>query len=287
MPPIALIMCSDISSFINQNKWDYTTSFIKLWKKYDVLNYNLCETTCKCLTDNNKYIDKNKELEKNIGKELIDQIKTTTHTVFDIQKNIKKTNEIINELIIPEKEKEELQENVLSVVNTCHGINNENSALELYEKQKNVVLDKIQQTQKIKIYQTELFEWFLIGKVDGKLLKDNSLEKIIEVKTRSYCFFKNVREYENTQIQMYMHLFNISLADLVEYYGSKIKITEIQKNQKIIDTILSNLVIFITEFEKFIKVSFEEKLLFYKMSDIDKKEFLSEMYLEKMHENSI
>jgi hypothetical protein len=36
------INISDIASYINQNKWDYTSAFDRIWKKCDYTGYNSC-----------------------------------------------------------------------------------------------------------------------------------------------------------------------------------------------------------------------------------------------------
>lgn len=268
----AFIMCSDVSSFINQNKWDYVTPFLRLWKKYDSENYLICQET-----DQEIIVDKHQELQEFLGVELVSEIANTCKTQGDRAKNTETVKLKIQDLDIPDTVKIKLQENAGSLINTSYGTNNEDPALTLYEKNKNKLLDKSQQFFKVPVYTTERFEWFLGGKVDGKLF-----DKIIEVKTRSYCFFKSIRDYENTQIQLYMYLHNVNFADLVEYYGRKIKITEIKRNDVQIKKILSNVKLFIDAFEQFLNEPIEIKKKFYSMNLDLKKEHLYNMYLSEM-----
>ena len=267
---------SEISSFINENKWDYVSPFEKLWKKYDSESFTICEQNDKkIITDNIK------ELHDNLGKQYIEEIQNTSLTHEKMQQHIVTSTDMINNLTIADETKQKLHKDIISVINKSHGTLNETSALTLYEQKNKIILDKSQEYKKIKILDTNQCTWYIGGKVDGLLHKKNE-KKIIEVKTRSYCFFKNIRDYENTQIQLYMYLNNALYADLVEYYGSKIKITEIKKNEKTINKIIENIIIFINEFETFLNKPIEYKKEFYSLEPDSKKNFLYNLYLSKM-----
>lgn len=277
MSVAAFLNVSDVASFINQNKWNYIEPFVKLWKKYDSETYNKIILISKTKNFDQK-IDKIKYVEETLGTNFVKNIIDNTKTKQDIVKTIESSNIQINNLNISHEEKNILNNTIESIVNTSHGINNENPALIIYTNKTKSVVNTSQEFHKIKIHNTDKYEWFLGAKVDGL-----TSTKIIEVKTRSYCFFKNIREYENTQIQLYMYIYNLNYADLVEYFNSKIKITEIKKNMSTVNTILNNLIIFINAFELFLNDSFDEKLYFYNLNENDKKDFLHNMYLSKMN----
>jgi len=328
MPLDIYINCSELSSFIGQNKWDYWSSFIKLWKKVDLENYKQCEELSK---NEGKIVqnDKLKELKETLGETFIKETVSTTNKKSDVVKNIVQSVELIDKLDVSDEKKLELKMNMESLVNTSFGISNECGALEIYEMKYKVILDKSQEFKKIPINtdtvfiqnlqkstETILNNWFLGGKVDGLLKKkdtdlvrdcldlcsdlsrpmfgsvqdrkterkENDIIKIIEVKTRTKCFFKTVRDYENTQMQIYMHMFNVDNIDLVEYMPQnriKIKVTPIKKNKKVLSTIFKKIHVFIIQFEEFLNYSVEKKYDFFKMDLDDKKTFLQELYLNK------
>lgn len=269
--------CSDIASFIGQNKWDYVTPFIRLWKRVDKENYHICEEKSKN-NDKAPIVDKVTELQKTLGDEVIQKIKTAKD-----KQDIKESQILIESLEnIDDEKKHELKNNIESLINTSFGTNNECGALELYEIKYNVTLNKSQQYKKIECHETDDYIWYIGGKVDGLLNND----KIVEVKTRTRCFFKDVRDYENTQMQMYMNMYNINKTDLVEYLPQnkiKIKVTTINKDLIYINKILKKIQVFIENFEQFIKSPIDEKYNFYIMKDNDKKEFLSKLYIDKMY----
>lgn len=279
------INCSDISSFIGQNKWDYWTSFIRLWKRVDKDGYTECENMSKNkgqIIQNDKII----ELKDTLGETFINQTLKKTSNKEDMIKNISTSYQMIEELNVSDEKKQELKVNVESFVNTNFGTTNEIGALELYEMKYKVILDKSQQFTKVQIgnsNDSNGINWYICGKVDGILHGEKS--KLIEVKTRTRCFFKEVRDYENTQMQVYMHMLNLDTVDLVEYLPQnriKIKITTIMKNEKTIQSILKKLIIFINKFVEFLKYNIDQKYEFFSMDLDDKKIFLTNLYLNDM-----
>jgi hypothetical protein len=282
------INCSDISSFIGQNKWDYWTSFIRLWKRVDWKVYAECEIMSK---NDGKSIQNDKivELKETLGENFINETLKKTTNKEEMIKNINASHEIIEKLDVSTEKKVELKVNVESFVNTNFGTHNEIGALELYEMKYKVILDKSQQFTKIQLGNTDgsteitPYNWYICGKVDGILKGDKS--KVIEVKTRTRCFFKEVRDYENTQMQVYMYMLNMDTVDLVEYMPQnrvKIKITPIIKNEKTIQEILRKLSIFRNQFTEFLNYDIEQKYEFFSMDLDDKKTFLTNLYLNKM-----
>lgn len=273
--------CSEISSYINQSKWDYVTPFVRLWKRVDNENYLLCETkNIESETEPTIHLDKVNELKETLGEDFIKQTISTTNNKQDMEKNIQKSFEKINTLDIAEDKKAELKVNMESLVNTSFGVYNEFGALDLYELNTKIKLNKDQQYNSKQIYSTDKYNWLVGGKVDG--ICDS---KIVEVKTRTKCFFKNIRDYENTQMQLYMYIYERDLTDLVEYLPQnrvKIKISTIKKNKRDFEKIVSNLQIFIHCFEEFLNYPIEKKYEFYNMGTFDKKEFLTSLYLDKM-----
>jgi len=268
------INCSELASFIGQNKWDYLTPFIRLWKRVDKNDYMLCENNSDL-----KIIDKKEELNNTLGEEYITKI---INSKKNIRENVQESCNHIENLDLDNNKKEELKNNIENLINTNFGTTNEYGALEIYELKNNVKLNKTQVYTSVKCHETDKNIWFVGGKVDGLL--DTS--KIVEVKTRTRCFFKDVRDYENTQMQMYMHIYNIDKTDLVEYLPNnkiKIKITGIKKDEKYIKSLLEKITIFTKNFEDFISSSLENKVAFYAMNDSDKKEFLSKLYINKMY----
>ena len=166
----------------------------------------------------------------------INELKTEKHTNNKKQDIIKN----ITDNVIKEKAK--------SLINKSHGINNENNALDVYEKQTSITLDKTQKYYSKFLFNYNNNDWYIGGKMDGIDVENKT---IIEVKNRTRCFFNNVRDYEMTQIQIYMYLKDYNNSVLVEKLNNKIKKTNIKYNEDYLNTTLFELKEFIKEFDRF------------------------------------
>ena len=75
---------------------------------------------------------------------------------------------------------------------------------------------------------------------------------------RQKCLFKKVRDYENVQVQLYMHALNIEQGYLVESYTNKkgenhIYVNDIKYDSDyVVDIVLERILQFIKFFEMFL-----------------------------------
>lgn len=244
---------SDIPSFIDQNKWDFTTAFERLWKRCEPISLQ---------TDEDK-------IQECFGKETLEIIKSTTIPMEQKKKKLKEFENVSSEITTKAE----------SLINKTYGTIKEVSAIELFQKKENTVLNTQQK------YYKNLFKtigdktWYIGGKMDG--IQDD-MKYVVEVKNRTKNFFTTVRDYEMTQIQLYMYLLNFNNAKLVEKHRDRIKITDIAKDEEYISDVLKNLEMFIENFcvflnspglkKEYISSSFEMKKI-----------FLRKLYLDKMN----
>ena len=70
---------------------------------------------------------------------------------------------------------------------------------------------------------------------------------VVEVKNRTKGFFNSLREYEKTQIQLYLLLTGFKNSKLVEKYNSKIRVTDVPVEQSYIDDIFEYLLSLFTK----------------------------------------
>ena len=289
------INTSEIASFIGQNKWDYHTSFEKMWKRYDYDGY------MKIINDKrdqlneeskqgkdvehikneldfiyNSQLNQVEKIEKELGNAIVSFINKK-----ELDTNNKRiiVNNAINDLNINQSDKYELLNETESFINKTHGIIKEDSAIDMFEKKFNVLLDTTQE------YHTKLLieNVYVGGKLDGIC---ESEKYIVEVKNRTRGFFNSLRDYENTQIQIYMYIMNYNNAKLVEMFDNKIKITNINRDDKYIKKILNGLKIFIKNFNKFIND--EPAKHKYILSTVyEKKGFLQDLYIKEINTTNI
>lgn len=299
------LFISDIASYIGQNKFDPTKSFERLWKKVDKKNLETIYTVIyeeialleseieqKRKTRQIEKLQQKKEhlqlsldqfcfsqesfLKKEFGN-IISKIEERDLSIDEKKEEIKlhlershttETNKSLNTEM-----KNSFKESLFSHINKTHGIKKEESSLEKYEKKFGIVLDTSQKMFYKDFYKSRKgLSYVICGKMDGI---DNLNKKIIEVKNRTNGFFNDIRDYEMTQMQLYMLLTNFAECELVEQYRDQIKISHIPRDSLIITEILDKLTRFIDCFEDFLDESINTKRE-YIISSIDmKKKFFS------------
>lgn len=224
------------------------------------------------------------KIEKDLGKDIIDTISSTLKETVDKRKI---TNETIDKLEkegkIKKEQKEELLKQTESLINKTHGTLKEDSAIRIFEKEYNVKLNTTQEYYKYHIKTTKNYNWYIGGKMDGIYIDPNNPDNnyIVEIKNRTKGFFSSLREYEKTQIQLYLLLTGFKNAKLVEKYNSKIRVTDIKVEQIYIDNILEYLSIFINKTIEFWNDS-KRKISYLDMNENDKRKFINKLYLNEI-----
>lgn len=230
-------------------------------------------------------IDLNQEqrLTKVIGKENINKIRSEKIETSNKKEDI---NALLESMDITEDKRKILKKESESFINKTHGTLKEDSAIEMFEKRFDVKLDTSQVFYKhrLKISDYSKFDWYIGGKMDG-IYRDPSGEKesyIVEVKNRMRGFFTSLRDYEKTQIHIYMYLLGIDLSKLVEKYENKIRITTIYKDNEYLKDILEYINIFIANFEKEFLNKSEMKIKYVESDTYGKQKLLQNLYLNEI-----
>jgi hypothetical protein len=284
---------SDIASYIGQNKWDSVTPFERLWKKCDKSYNEIVETAKKDVSDDvleNIQISemtKRQHVQKYINKDVLDACLKEKSSTEVKKKTIQK---LIDNLDCSSDIRNQLTQSTCSIVNTDHGIAKEKETLDIIEKRSNVVLDTSQ-----KLYKKSLdlddsrYQWTICGRLDGVYNDPITPRKsyIVEVKNRIKGFFTTVRDYENTQMQLYMWMLDGNGGDnlgydytmLEENYKGRVKTTRVNKDNDTIENILSLLKTFVRNFENVFLNDYEAKLRYIAMNQAEKKMYIS-MLLE-------
>jgi hypothetical protein len=236
------------------------------------------------LTQLDKKIDsvqlsESEQISKALGQDLVETIKNVT---IDTESKRKETNKMILDLNLDETSKKALLKQTESFINKSHGTIKEDSAIVMFEAKYNVKLDTSQVYNKIQFKETDKYTYFIGGKVDGFYPGDSKTTPfVVEVKNRVKGLFNSLRDYEKTQIQIYIYMLNIEEARLVEKYRNAIRVTKVLKDVDYIDNIKTYLEIFIKNFERFID-SDSLKLKYLHSSNDQKKVFLKQLYLSEI-----
>lgn len=251
----------------------------KLQKQQNTLEDEARNITS-CLDDIT--LTQQQKVEKHIGKEVFCNLNDKT---VDTNTKRNMVSSAIDTLEIDPNAKEILINQSKSIINKTHGTLHEEDAIQIYENKYGVKLDTSQEFYKKRLdIETSDYEWYICGKMDGIYhdLDDPTNSYIVEIKNRAKGFFNNVRDYENTQMQLYMWLIDLLRVDLVEAYKSKIRCTHVKRDTETINIILQYLIVFITNFEaKFLQQE-SVKLDYINMDHNERKHFLQTLFLNQI-----
>jgi hypothetical protein len=226
-------------------------------------------------------LNQQQRIEKVIGADVLEAVKTADISTADKKTDLHK---VLDKLDVPEEQRIKLKDEVDSFINKDHGTVKENDAIAQFEKRFNVKLDTSQQFNKYYLKnasKNSKFDWYICGKVDGLYMdpQDPNKNFIVEVKNRTKSFFTSLRDYEKTQIQLYMLMLGISNAKLVEHHNNKQRITHIHEDQNYIDEVIGSLNLFISNFEhKFLNQP-KQKPMYLNMEKFEKREYLYHLYI--------
>lgn len=227
--PLLRIRASEVSGYIGKNEYvEIDMLILKLWKN---MNY---ESLQKALKRNSLEI-------KELNKYNYDKKSTSNTYKYNKYKN--------------------------STINTKNGLDKEKSTIEIFENQKNVIVnnknDKIYNTFINKPYDKLIIHNILLnGAVDG-IVND---EYIVEIKNRQKRFFNEIPIYEKIQIIVYMKLLKLYKCYHVQRFKDDIIITEIKYTKdefsKEWEDIEIGLIKFIEYFEKiYFSLDFQDLFL--------------------------
>lgn len=247
-----ILFVTDLAVILGYNKYQHISDvFLKLYQKSYPTKYKSLIDTMEKQGYKLEPVITNEETIKNNGLDISKCLNSANQT--ELNKEKKALLNAAKEKEISEKDKEALKEAINRVSNTNFGINNETPIIEIYCKDYNKKLIEPKGFVKKKIETNGKIEWHIGGKVDG-ITEDKIL---VEVKNRVSKLFKELRSYERVQIQAYMYIFDLSIANLVEGIrqkkGTTISVIEDKFSESIWKDFMKDFEVFTAVFEKTIE----------------------------------
>ena len=220
---------SQIAPLIGLDNYNnFARIFCDIWRKYKPNEFREYEIRLKM--EGNKLANANEmndiwEIDEALGTNIMTQIKELTSNKDKTSGDLVKLQDEIAMYInkqenlsgLDKLQKDDLIKKVCSITNKSHGINNENAILTEFCRLSEKVLQQEQGWVEIPLITSNLIEWIIIGKYDG-ITTDNEL---VEAKMRQKCLFKKVRDYENIQVQLYLHGLAFQKGYLIEAFTNK------------------------------------------------------------------
>ena len=249
----------------------------EIWRKYNPEEFKIIESKLKAehhqISTASDYNDI-WEIDNEFGTNFLEQVKelnlnTDKSSNEMVQKQVEIIKQISDSKELNDTQKSNLSKKICSATNKSHGVTNESSILTEFCRLSEKTIAKTDQwVRQVFIKNSDSsetnsnnnsnpntnIEWCIIGKYDA-ITSDNEL---VEAKMRQNVLFKKVRNYENVQVQLYLHALEFEKAYLVESYKNKKNImtmfvNEINYDSEYVnDVILDRLKKFIMFFEVFL-----------------------------------
>jgi hypothetical protein len=141
----------------------------------------------------------------------------------------------------------EIKKYVRSTVYKAHGKKFENKVFEWLNTQidcKTLQSGELSDSQKGKGAKLGIIDnipWRVYGKIDGTFTNKLGKKFIIEIKNRQNRLFDQIPFYEQIQVQMYMCIFKVQDAMLVQHYANTYNIVYFKYDPKVIVKIVKDL----------------------------------------------
>ena len=228
IPKLLTLSISQIAPLIGLDNYNnFPKIFCEIWRKYNPEEFReyellLLNENAGIKLVNSNEINDIQAIDSLIGTNIAQQINALNEnkdkTSYDM---VAKQNEITKYIKTQDKlnttQKTELIKTICSVSNKKHGINNEDAIMKEFCRISEKTLKQEQGWVEIKLVLTDIIQWVIIGKYDG-ITSENEL---IEAKMRQKGLFKKMRDYENVQVQLYLHALEFKQGYLVENFTNK------------------------------------------------------------------
>ena len=299
------INASEIATIINKNPYDVLSGFNRIINKFAKENIIQIKETLqadtKIIQEQIITLDKKPQTKAIIKekKQLEKKQAIVQHNIENIEKSTTTDQQKVEKIIpnytpdmtcTPKEQKQNLRKEiekkgikveeslVENFINKSYGTKTEDSAIEMYQKKFNVVLDTSQKFYSYPIKGNYNFNYFIGGKMDG-IYKG---EYIVEIKNRMRGFFPALKDYEKCQVYTYMLMTGINIVKLVERFNDKIKTTNISLEESYKNEILGALDIFVKSLDTFLQGDYINDFLI--MNDTQKTKFIHQLYLNDINE---
>jgi len=216
-----IIKASEVAACIGVNIYRPTFEVISdIWKKNNPDNFN-------GLTRE----EKNKEaLNSSEGAKTIFRgaMKEVPENSDQVQTLVTKTLEAVDkDESLSLDQKKMVSEHMRKMIYTTHGTRSEDTTADLDESQ----LHTDNAFYNLEIVSIEGTTYEIVGRIDRYQVEEDGSKTLIEIKNRTRCLFKKVRDYEMIQVQTYLQMLDLKKARLVEQYNNERLSYPIDRNQ--------------------------------------------------------
>jgi len=245
------ISISQVAPLIGlDNYGNFPRIVCEIWRRFNPTEFREFELRLKSVGHalaNSSEMNDIWEMDEQLGTNILEKVRSinanTNKTSLDMTKSQAAITEYITQQTgIADDKKAELIKKVCSITNKSHGVSNEDAVLDEFCKLSGKTLQETQGWVEIPITRINAsnnisgvsgiggvggicgiggisdnidLEWILVGKYDA-ITMDGEL---VEAKMRQKGLFKSMRDYENVQVQLYLHALGFQNGFLVEGFS--------------------------------------------------------------------
>lgn len=222
------ISISQVAPLIGYDNYgNFPRIVCEIWRRYNPTEFREYELRLKsaghALANASEFNDF-WEADELLGTNILEQVKlinaNTSKTSADMIKAQSTVKDYINQQkTLTQEQRESLITKVCSATNKSHGVTNEDIILAEFCRLSGLEIQNTQGWVEIPLASSPGISWFVIGKYDAI----TSTGELVEAKMRQKGLFKKMRDYENVQVQLYLHALGFKSGFLVEGFTSKPK----------------------------------------------------------------
>ena len=233
------ISISQVAPLIGlDNYGNFPRIVCELWRRFNPSEFREFELRMKSAGHalaNSSEMNDIWETDEKLGTNILEKVRSLNSNTGKTSADMTKSQAAISDYItqqtnLSSDKKAELIKKVCSITNKSHGVTNEDAIMDEFCKLSCKTLQGTQGWVEIplsshgasnNISVTDCaggdieLEWVLVGKYDG-ITTDGEL---VEAKMRQKGLFKSMRDYENVQVQLYLHALGCSNGFLVEGFS--------------------------------------------------------------------
>jgi hypothetical protein len=217
------ISISNVAPLIGLDHYNnFPRILCELWRRYDPEGFRSFEIRMKeqgiRKLANSSEMNDIWEIDDTHGTNILEQVKKINNDKDKTSGDMVKLQEIvIKELdkigTMAMDVKMATAQKICSITNKMHGVNNEDNILEEFCRLSEKTISNTQGWVEIPLVKDDI-EFVIVGKYDA-ITSDGEL---VEAKMRQKGLFKKMRDYENIQVQLYLHALEYEHGYLIEGY---------------------------------------------------------------------
>jgi hypothetical protein len=150
------------------------------------------------------------------------------------QSNFEKARERIEaDSTLTASDRAKIVEDLRSKCYTTHGTRSEDKTAVKVEVDTGATLVKDNAFYNLAVLEMDDVQYVITGKVDRIEVGADGSRTLVEIKNRTRGFFRSLREYENVQVQVYLHMLGLVNAKLIEQYNSATNTIEVSRDEEL------------------------------------------------------